>query len=258
MWTSCAGAARSVRRGTRSVSRAPASDPATVEPLPAPVPRHPGGPNAHVRSHCSAPAHQRAAQWPAGCRRPRRGRTPHRRAALAVEARRPLRPRRALLDPVSPLPMGSTSGCSRGCRRRARTCTTTAPRPPRSPSGGALTEARVDGRGNLSTSTLNAPEIRLVNPGIAHDVRNASSRVAWAFTCTPVSRMTFYDLTDGVLVPRHEVLGDGRRWPRDQRHDHEPASPHHRRRPRRGAHSRRPSLPRARPVRSTSARAPCS
>src|SRR3954452_9590075 len=75
---------------------------------------------------------------------------------------------------------------------------------------GALTEARVDSAGRLATSTLHAPETRLVEPGVVHDVRNdlLAPAVSIHAYAPKLSRMTFYDLVDGALVARHEVLGD--------------------------------------------------
>lgn len=81
---------------------------------------------------------------------------------------------------------------------------------------GALTEVRVDRRNEsagLRSAVVRAPAVRVVEPGVVHDVRNdlVEPAVSIHAYSPKLSRMTFYDLVggdDGQLVARTEVLGD--------------------------------------------------
>jgi mannose-6-phosphate isomerase-like protein (cupin superfamily) len=75
---------------------------------------------------------------------------------------------------------------------------------------GALTEVRAAAGGDITSTALAAGGVRLVRRGVVHDVRNdllepAVSIHAYA---PRLQRMTFYDLVDGQLVPRADVVSD--------------------------------------------------
>jgi hypothetical protein len=76
--------------------------------------------------------------------------------------------------------------------------------------GGSLTEVRADPTLGVWSTTVRAPAVRVVEPGVVHDVRNDHSAPAVSIHAysPKLSRMTYYDLEDGALVARREVLGD--------------------------------------------------
>ncbi|GAB3679792.1 cysteine dioxygenase [Angustibacter aerolatus] len=75
---------------------------------------------------------------------------------------------------------------------------------------GALTEVRADEVLGVWSTRLDAPAVRVVEPGVVHDVRNdlTAPAVSIHAYAPKLSRMTYYDLVDGRLAPAHEVLGD--------------------------------------------------
>jgi mannose-6-phosphate isomerase-like protein (cupin superfamily) len=75
---------------------------------------------------------------------------------------------------------------------------------------GSLTEVRADPTLGVWSTTVRAPAVRVVEPGVVHDVRNDHSAPAVSIHAysPKLSRMTYYDLEDGALVARREVLGD--------------------------------------------------
>ncbi len=78
---------------------------------------------------------------------------------------------------------------------------------------GALTEVRTDERGGaaaLRSAVVRAPAVRVVEPGVVHDVRNdlVEPAVSIHAYSPRLTRMTFYDLDAGALAARAEVLGD--------------------------------------------------
>lgn len=72
---------------------------------------------------------------------------------------------------------------------------------------GGLTEVRVDPVLGSWSTTLHAPAVRIVGPGLVHDVRNdlLTPAVSIHAYSPPLSRMTYYDLQDGHLQPVREV-----------------------------------------------------
>ncbi len=75
---------------------------------------------------------------------------------------------------------------------------------------GTLTEVRADPAIGTWSTAVSAPAVRVVEPGVVHDVRNDHRAPAVSIHAySPrLSRMTYYDLQDGMLVARHEVLSD--------------------------------------------------
>jgi mannose-6-phosphate isomerase-like protein (cupin superfamily) len=73
---------------------------------------------------------------------------------------------------------------------------------------GALTEVRADEVLGVWSTTLDAPAVRLVEPGVVHDVRNDQRNPAVTIHAYAprLGQMTFYDLSDGALHPTH--VGD--------------------------------------------------
>ncbi len=83
---------------------------------------------------------------------------------------------------------------------------------------GALTEVRADDVLGVWSTTLQAPAVRVVEPGTVHDVRNDLSRPAVSIHAyaPQLQRMTYYDVDDaGSLVESHSLLtrGPARRPP---------------------------------------------
>jgi mannose-6-phosphate isomerase-like protein (cupin superfamily) len=75
---------------------------------------------------------------------------------------------------------------------------------------GTLTEVRADPVLGTWSTAVSAPAVRVVEPGVVHDVRNDHRAPAVSIHAysPKLSRMTYYDLDEGRLVPRREVLGD--------------------------------------------------
>jgi mannose-6-phosphate isomerase-like protein (cupin superfamily) len=75
---------------------------------------------------------------------------------------------------------------------------------------GTLTEVRADPAIGTWSTAVSAPAVRVVEPGVVHDVRNDHRAPAVSIHAySPrLSRMTYYDLQDGLLVARREVLSD--------------------------------------------------
>lgn len=64
---------------------------------------------------------------------------------------------------------------------------------------GALNEVRADDVLGIWSTTLQAPAVRVVEPGIVHDVRNDGSRPAVSIHAyaPQLQQMNFYDVDDG-------------------------------------------------------------
>ena len=75
---------------------------------------------------------------------------------------------------------------------------------------GALSEVRFDPVLGVWSTPLAAPAVRTVEPGVVHDVRADLGVPAVSIHAygPRLSRMTYYDLDDGNLVPRRTVLGE--------------------------------------------------
>jgi hypothetical protein len=75
---------------------------------------------------------------------------------------------------------------------------------------GSLTEVRADPVLGVWSTALAAPAVRTVEPGVVHDVRADLGVPAVSIHAygPRLSRMTYYDLRDGELVPQRTVLGD--------------------------------------------------
>ena len=75
---------------------------------------------------------------------------------------------------------------------------------------GGLTEVRADPLLGTWSTTLHAPAVRIVEPGLVHDVRNdlLTPAVSIHAYSPPLSRMTYYDLQDGHLKPVREPATD--------------------------------------------------
>jgi Cysteine dioxygenase type I len=78
---------------------------------------------------------------------------------------------------------------------------------------GALTEVRADPVRGLSSVTLSAPGVRLVEPGVVHDVRNDLLKPAVSIHAyfPRLERMTFYDVVGERLAPRAKSSAMSRR-----------------------------------------------
>lgn len=76
--------------------------------------------------------------------------------------------------------------------------------------GGALTEVRADDAIGVWSTPLQAPAVRVVEPGAVHAVRNDLVAPALSLHAygPRLSRTTYYDLADGAIVPTRTVLGD--------------------------------------------------
>lgn len=72
---------------------------------------------------------------------------------------------------------------------------------------GGLTEVRADPVLGTWSTTLHAPAVRVIEPGLVHDVRNdlLTPAVSIHAYSPPLSQMTYYDLADGHLMPVREV-----------------------------------------------------
>ena len=76
---------------------------------------------------------------------------------------------------------------------------------------GALTEVRADDVLGVWSTTLAAPAVRVVEPGIVHDVRNDQLKPAVSIHAygPRLESMTYYDVTpDGALNPTRTIRGD--------------------------------------------------
>jgi Cysteine dioxygenase type I len=75
---------------------------------------------------------------------------------------------------------------------------------------GALSEVRADPVLGVWSTPLRAPAVRTVEPGVVHDVRADLGVPAVSIHAygPRLSRMTYYDLDDGRLVPRRTVLSE--------------------------------------------------
>ena len=75
---------------------------------------------------------------------------------------------------------------------------------------GALSEVRFDPVLGVWSTPLAAPAVRTVEPGVVHDVRADLGVPAVSIHAygPRLSRMTYYDLDDGRLLPRRTVLGE--------------------------------------------------
>jgi Cysteine dioxygenase type I len=75
---------------------------------------------------------------------------------------------------------------------------------------GALSEVRADPVLGVWSTPLRAPAVRTVEPGVVHDVRADLGVPAVSIHAygPQLSRMTYYDLDDGRLVPRRTVLSE--------------------------------------------------
>ena len=75
---------------------------------------------------------------------------------------------------------------------------------------GGLTEVWADPLLGTWSTTLHAPAVRIVEPGLVHDVRNGLLTPALSIHAysPPLSRMTYYDLQDGHLKPVREPATD--------------------------------------------------
>jgi hypothetical protein len=75
---------------------------------------------------------------------------------------------------------------------------------------GALSEVRFDPVLGVWSTPLAAPAVRTVEPGVVHDVRADLGVPAVSIHAygPRLSRMTYYDLDDGRLLPRRIVLGE--------------------------------------------------
>jgi mannose-6-phosphate isomerase-like protein (cupin superfamily) len=75
---------------------------------------------------------------------------------------------------------------------------------------GTLTEVRADPVLGTWSTAVRAPAVRVVEPGVVHDVRNDHGAPAVSIHAysPKLTRMTYYDLQEGRLVARREVLGN--------------------------------------------------
>jgi mannose-6-phosphate isomerase-like protein (cupin superfamily) len=76
---------------------------------------------------------------------------------------------------------------------------------------GILDEVRPDGSGGLATTRLRAGQVRTVEPGAVHDVRNPHLRAAISIHAysPPLREMTFYNHTATGPEPTRTVLTNG-------------------------------------------------
>ena len=75
---------------------------------------------------------------------------------------------------------------------------------------GALSEVRADPVLGVWSTPLQAPAVRTVEPGVVHDVRADLGVPAVSIHAygPRLTRMTYYDLVDGQLVPQRTVHGE--------------------------------------------------